>query len=170
MNINVRQQIYYVLKWLLFTVRGTYIYSNFTAETIYTHIKWCSTIYLRNKKKKVPVVQPTSIYSPWNKIPQIFKLKSTKKTIMLIMMMEYEQLRKKKKNIILYIYLFSSEMKTRRATERWREREGEQVRERERKLYYIFICLPLFSLSLPISLIKMTKKKKKERGVSTDEQ
>lgn len=150
MNINVRQQIYYVLKWLLFTVRGTYIYSNFTAETIYTHIKWCSTIYLRNKKKKVPVVQPTSIYSPWNKIPQIFKLKSTKKTIMLIMMMEYEQLRKKKKNIILYIYLFSSEMKTRRATERWRERERENKWEKEKESYIISSYAYPFSLSLSL--------------------
>ncbi len=37
------------------------IYSNFTAE-LYTHTKWCSTIYLRNKK--CWLVQPTSIYSP----------------------------------------------------------------------------------------------------------
>jgi hypothetical protein len=35
------------------------IYSNFTAE-LYTHKKWCSTTYLRNKKK-CWVVQPTSI-------------------------------------------------------------------------------------------------------------
>lgn len=84
------------------------IYSNFTAE-LYTYIKWCLSTYLRNKKK-MPVVQPTSINSPWNKKCKYLKW-SKKNNDDGICVSE-------KKNILLHIYLFSSEMKR-------REREKE---------------------------------------------
>ena len=120
------------------------IYSNFTVE-LYTHSKWCSTIYLRNKICRL--VQPTSIYSPWNEKRKYLRWRRKKRNN------DDDGIWAKEENILLYIYLFSSEMKGRR--EQHKERERKRRERRERAILY---------LSLSLSTKTTKKKKRKEEG------